>query len=336
MKSEKFDLRKIINIDKWQKVQDEIALATKMAIILVDYKGIPITAHSHCQEFCQYIRNDERMSKECQKCDSRGGLEASRFNKPYIYTCHCNVIDIAIPIMIEGMYVGALMAGQVLLSTEENVLDAVAKPTKLNFNSKNKELKKYYDMLPKLTFNEINLTSNMLFYLCDYMVEESIKKYDMISVYEKILQNSEDFEVCSLDAMINLKSEMSKNIVKKQLNDLGGFPEHKDKFKNSMLKPALDYMISNKNDNVTLVEMARICNISASHFSRLFTSQMGENFSSYKTRLKIEYAKKLLETTDMPVSSISETLGFNDDGYFIKVFKKFENITPAKYRKYLI
>jgi YesN/AraC family two-component response regulator len=51
--------------------------------------------------------------------------------------------------------------------------------------------------------------------------------------------------------------------------------------------------------------------------------------------LKIKWAKKLLEATDMPISQISDELGFNESGYFIKTFKKYEDITPAVYRKYM-
>nr|WP_253806583.1 helix-turn-helix domain-containing protein [Paenibacillus polymyxa] len=49
----------------------------------------------------------------------------------------------------------------------------------------------------------------------------------------------------------------------------------------------------------------------------------------------MKWAKQLLEVTDMPISQISDELGFNESGYFIKIFKKFEEITPSLYRKYI-
>lgn len=334
MSYKNFNLKKIINIKKWQKVQDEIALVTKMAIILVDYKGIPMTEHSYCQEFCKFIRKDPEMSKNCQKCDSRGGLEAVRINKPYIYLCHFNIIDIAIPIVIDGIYIGALMAGQVLLDQDGNIdcLERMPKPKNIDTFVKNKYLKEYYEKLPKLTFDEINTTSNMLFSLCHYLVEEAINKNDLIEMYENLLQRSDDFTAYSLDAMVDLKTKVSKSITERQLNKSN---EDNKFYGNSILKPAIDYIFNNKKLNVTLDDMANLCHISSSYFSRLFLSEMGENFSTYKSRLKIEWAKKLLETTDKTVSEISSDLGFNDGGYFIKVFKKMEGVTPSMYRKYL-
>ncbi|WP_369294406.1 PocR ligand-binding domain-containing protein, partial [Escherichia coli] len=46
-----FNLDKIIDLEKWHTLQDSLALVTKMAIITVDYKGIPVTKHSYCQPF---------------------------------------------------------------------------------------------------------------------------------------------------------------------------------------------------------------------------------------------------------------------------------------------
>ena len=106
-------LDKILNIEKWQKLQDSLALITGLAIITVDYKGVPITRHSSRRDFCGHIRNNPSLFKLCQKCDSRGGLEAVRISSPYIYKCHCGIVDIAIPIIVDNQYIGAIMAGEV-------------------------------------------------------------------------------------------------------------------------------------------------------------------------------------------------------------------------------
>ena len=58
---------------------------------------------------------DTRNSQISQKCDSRGGLEAARNKKPYTYVCHMGVVDVAIPIIYQNLYVGAVMCGQILL-----------------------------------------------------------------------------------------------------------------------------------------------------------------------------------------------------------------------------
>lgn len=46
-------IEKVFSIRKWETVQDSLAKTTGMAILMVDYKGRPITKHSGCCEFCK-------------------------------------------------------------------------------------------------------------------------------------------------------------------------------------------------------------------------------------------------------------------------------------------
>ena len=81
-------------------------------------------------------------------------------------------------------------------------------------------------------------------------------------------------------------------------------------------------------------EMAKLCHLSQSYFSKLFAKEMGETFTAYVTKLKLRHAKQMLQETDATISKIAEELSFSDDGYFIRVFKKHEGITPSVYRRH--
>lgn len=334
-----FNLDKILDIEKWHKLQDSLALVTKMAIITVDYKGVPVTKHSYCQPFCQGVRKDAVLSPYCQKCDARGGLEAVRLNKPYIYMCHFNIIDIAIPIIIDNQYIGAIMAGQIKLRDSDNQLEQiVSRPPNAETNNKFKALEEDYLALPTLSYEEVSTTAEMLFHLCNYTVEEAISKNTTIDVYKRALAREIDqpSSVDSLSASDRtyrniqaIQSELSSTLIENKIK-----VSKKIRSSNPLLQPAFDYIYHHKNENVNLNEMAKVCHISPSYFSRLFTKETGENFSVFAPRLKIEWAKQLLETTDQPINQISDELGFCDAGYFIKTFKKFENLTPAVYRNW--
>ena len=133
MKKDKINLDKVIDFKRWQTLQDNLSLVTNMAIITVDYKGNPISKHSKCSRFCESVRKHPQMVKYCQKCDSRGGLEAVRSNEPYIYLCHYNIVDVAVPIIIDNRYMGAIMAGQVKLNDSvvedmEKIVDTSHEP----------------------------------------------------------------------------------------------------------------------------------------------------------------------------------------------------------------
>lgn len=333
-----FNLDKIIDLEKWHTLQDSLALVTKMAIITVDYKGFPVTKHSYCQPFCQGVRKDSVLSPYCQKCDARGGLEAVRLNKPYIYMCHFNIIDIAIPIIIDNQYIGAIMAGQVKLNNIDQPLEKiVSRPVNEETTAKFKNLEEDYLALPTLSYEEVSTIADMLFHLSNYIVEEAITKTSTIDMYKQAL--SMDQANATIDTLSSsernyrniqaIQNELSSTLIE---NKIKKFTSNEIHSSNPLLQPAFDYIYQHKSENVTLSELAKLCHISPSYFSRIFIKETGENFSVFTPRLKIEWAKQLLETTDQSINQISDELGFCDAGYFIKTFKKFETLTPAVYR----
>lgn len=340
MKKDNLKLEKIIDFEKWNKLQDSIALVTKTAMITVDYKGNPLTKHSGCQKFCSIVREDKDMVKYCKKCDSRGGLEAARINKPYIYLCHYNIVDIAIPIIVDDKYIGAIMAGQIKLSDSNanDMLEQIATASNKEIAINTLEnLREYYESLPVFSYEEVVNIADMLFELCNYIVDEALDKElamemkDAININDYSV-NQEDLSGYKIKSIENMKREMSNFII-------NSYAEEKelDEGKISVsrtLKPAMDYIYSHKSENISVKDMADICHVSQSYFSRLFVKETGEKFSSYMAKLKIEWAKIILEETDVPIVQISEELGFNEPGYFIKIFKKYEGLTPSTYRKY--
>ncbi|MCM3175010.1 MULTISPECIES: PocR ligand-binding domain-containing protein [Paenibacillus] len=340
MIKEYLHINKILDLTKWKRLQDSLATVTKLAILTVDYKGIPVTSHSSCQAFCQSVRKDPELLPYCQKCDSRGGLEAVRLNEPYVYLCHFNIVDIAIPITIDGKYIGAVMAGQVKLADPEKGTDLEQIVTSKNVPlhaEKLNELQEEYDQLPVMTYEEVVKISNMLSLLCNYIVEEALNKNLLVEMFEKASGNQQSLNLAtilpgySIRNIESIKKEMTNAIADAYLKTSPNEAESA----NPVLQPAFEYIHSHKSEQVSLKHMAELCHLSPSYFSRLFAKETGENFTTYLAKLKIKWAKQLLEVTDMPVSQISDELGFNESGYFIKIFKKFEEITPALYRKYI-
>ncbi|MBN2653139.1 MAG: PocR ligand-binding domain-containing protein [Spirochaetales bacterium] len=339
MRSEYLNLKKIIDLEKWQKLQDALAQVTKMAIITVDYKGIPVTKHSYCQNFCNFVRKDPKLASYCQKCDARGGLEAVRLNKPYIYLCYFNIVDIAIPIIVDDKYVGAIMAGQVRLSNkkDESSLEQILSVPNSTLKSKFKKISKIYSNIPNLSFTEVKNTADMLFQLCNYIVEEALNKSLLIEIYEETISENTNSDIASklqsykAKNIENIKNELSNAMINSHIKDLSF---KKTTIYNPLLEPAFEYIYSHKSENISLKQVADLCHLSPSYFSKIFTRETGNNFSTYLSLLKIEWAKQLLESTNMTVLQISDELGFKESGYFIKTFKKFEGITPLIYRKY--
>lgn len=105
--------------------------------------------------------------------------------------------------------------------------------------------------------------------------------------------------------------------------------------KNSIekLNHITDYIAENYRDITSVTELSKLCYISKSHMYRIFKQELGISLSSYINSLKIDYARELLLTTNMPIVDISAECGFNSTQYLSKIFKIRFGCTPAEYRK---
>ena len=92
-------------------------------------------------------------------------------------------------------------------------------------------------------------------------------------------------------------------------------------------------MMDNYPYNLKLEEYATLANMSLSTFKRSFKSVFGESPGRWISKNKIALAIQFLKTSDKPVNEIAFDCGFEDPSHFIKVFKKYEKITPVAYRK---
>lgn len=75
--------------------------------------------------------------------------------------------------------------------------------------------------------------------------------------------------------------------------------------------------------------------MSASHLSKLYKEKYGISISQEITRVRVKNAKRLLQNTDMNIHEVATRSGFSDSGALIRIFKKWEGITPGMYRELL-
>lgn len=86
-------------------------------------------------------------------------------------------------------------------------------------------------------------------------------------------------------------------------------------------------------DKITLEKLSEQFFISKFHLSREYKKTYGITLLNDLTAKRISHAKSMLRFSDGSVESIARACGFQDAGYFIKVFRKSENMTPLEYRK---
>lgn len=102
----------------------------------------------------------------------------------------------------------------------------------------------------------------------------------------------------------------------------------------SILESSIGYIRDHYMDeNMSLNTVAQVANISANHFSAMFSQNVGQTFIEYLTFIRMEHAKELLRCTGKRSSEIAEEVGYKDAHYFSYLFKKTQGMTPSDYRK---
>lgn len=95
----------------------------------------------------------------------------------------------------------------------------------------------------------------------------------------------------------------------------------------------LAYIEDQSQNNLTVEEIAAAACLSPGYAGRIFKDQTGLSMMDYVLKVRIEKSRKLLLNPHYQIQVIAEAVGYLDAGYFTKVFKKFEGITPTQYRK---
>ena len=102
----------------------------------------------------------------------------------------------------------------------------------------------------------------------------------------------------------------------------------------SVLKKAVDFIDEYYMDEeISLNKVAHVANVSANHFSALFSQNMVQTFIEYLTALRMDKAKEQLRCTSKRSSEIAGEVGYKDAHYFSYLFKKTQGMTPSEYRK---
>ncbi len=101
---------------------------------------------------------------------------------------------------------------------------------------------------------------------------------------------------------------------------------------NNVVNATINYMSENIEKKLSLNQLAEYTGYSVTHFSLIFKNNTGHSPLNYFNMIKVKYACKLLETTDMKINQICGKVGIDDCYYFSRLFSKIVGISPKKYR----
>lgn len=100
----------------------------------------------------------------------------------------------------------------------------------------------------------------------------------------------------------------------------------------SPISASIEYIRQNIRGPINLKELSKYSCMSPTSFYRYFKRELGISPIEYILNEKIKYSKKLLSNPNIQINEVSYASGFEDCNYFIRIFKKYEGITPKQYQ----
>lgn len=207
----KIKLTDVLDIEMLQKFQDNFAESMDIASVTVDVDGNPVTKPSSYTSFCMDFTHSTKTGDDrCAMSHKKGGEEATRTGRPYVYRCHAGLIDFAAPIIVEGQQIGTILGGQVL--TE--------KPAESGFRVTAKEIgvneDRYVDAVNKVqitTEKKIKAAAEVLFIVANSLSKVGYQKLklkhvstDLVESFSQISATMEELAASSIAVLENQES----------------------------------------------------------------------------------------------------------------------------------
>lgn len=103
-------------------------------------------------------------------------------------------------------------------------------------------------------------------------------------------------------------------------------------FKDTKLSGILSYIEENLNKDITVAELCELSHLHPNYFIRYFKEKTGHPPIEFINNLRINRAKKMLQTQNDSIQSIAYSVGFESSNYFSRLFKKKTGFSPSEYR----
>jgi len=159
-----------------------------------------------------------------------------------------------------------------------------------------------------------------------------LKALDEISIiYEDIFCSKESLidKLLKCETATEIKYEIN-NILKEACDRIN---ESQTSHNKQLIEDIIKYIDTQYYDiDLNVSKIADHFQMNLSHLSKFFKKQTGQGLLDYINKVRIEKAKEILKEEVLSIKDVSAKVGFYNSNAFIRVFKKYEGVTPGKYR----
>ncbi|MBQ8435618.1 MAG: PocR ligand-binding domain-containing protein [Oscillospiraceae bacterium] len=225
-----FKLTELIELSYLREIQERFAAATGMTAFITDADGKSVTAESNLSNFCMGMKKSVSLTTKCKNCHKNGGYQAMSSDCGNVYCCHAGVYEIAAPIVVNGKYLGAFIAGQVMTAPPDNSSAKYAIELGMQAGEYMNELSKL-NVVPE---GQLKAYADLLYSMAELISSKAYNEYikrfssdsennfeDAASLVAK-LSEVENLVQMNSDTLERLRSEFSQleNVAEKTVSEV--------------------------------------------------------------------------------------------------------------------
>lgn len=182
-------LTEIIDVGILQSVQDKFAAATGLGVVIADKEGNSLTKPSCFSNLCQLIRAASKGHSQCQFSDAVLGAKGLEIDEPMMAPCHAGLYDLAAPIVVNEIFLGSVLCGQVLMEEPDEAWkrNLAAYLHELNVEVDDDVLTKLVQQITVTTPERFRASADLLHIMAQYIVSIGVASLDQKLLHEKNL-----------------------------------------------------------------------------------------------------------------------------------------------------
>lgn len=211
------DIIHLFGKEKLETIQESLSKATGLAFITVDFKGDPITSATSFSRYCEKVRNNPEAMERCKSSDAFGSIQAAVTQKTNVYFCPCGLLEVAIPIIVRGHYLGGFIGGQIRCSdAPESVSRLSSVMHAARADEAVAEYRPLLEEIPFYSYEKFLDIANLVFLVINQLSENEVSQHLQEDILKKrikkiqALNHSYAKEITQLNRQV-LELEMQSN-----------------------------------------------------------------------------------------------------------------------------
>ncbi|MDR3560349.1 MAG: PocR ligand-binding domain-containing protein [Negativicutes bacterium] len=219
-KNNSFALGEIVNTKILQEIQDKFCDATGLAAVIVDVDGKPVTTPSNFTKFCNLIRSTPMGLIRCMACDDRAGRKAMEKRQPVVYHCHSGLTDLAAPIIVNNEYLGAFLAGQVVLPQDGFDDKSEMKRQVAGLELDLDLLAGMFETIEVVPENRVKAAADLLYIMSNYIVEMGVANISQRQLMTEMKAKADLESMLKANELKALQSQVNPHFLFNTLNTI--------------------------------------------------------------------------------------------------------------------